>query len=89
MVCVESYRISQSGHEHVPTDESGSQPFHVEVILQLLVLYHHLVVIRVVRISQIKDNGRVGLPSASVRVGCSEVNASVEVQRPIGIDVNV
>ena len=40
-------------------------------------------------ISQIKDNGRVGLPSAAVRIRSREVDASVEVQRPVGIDVNI
>ena len=42
-----------------------------------------------VRVSQIKDNRRVRSASASVRVGCSEVDASVEVQRSIGIDVDI
>lgn len=40
-------------------------------------------------ISQIKDNGRVGLPSTPIGIRSREVDASVEVQRPIGIDVNI
>ena len=48
-----------------------------------------LVVIRVVWISQIKDNGGVRSTSTTVRIWCSEVDASVEVQRSIGIDVNI
>lgn len=48
-----------------------------------------LIIIRILRIRQVKHDSRMRLRPAPARIRSREVDGAVEVQRPVGVDVDV